>query len=134
MPCLSLIFWRTEEFGGGLDLLVLEVLERDAALDQLLREDLDDGLERVLVLAGELNGLFLFELDRGLGVLEVEAGVTSLVAWSMAFFTSWISTLLTTSKLLSDAIVFLMDSFVRLRLCRLCEGSSVWKFFAVVSG
>ena len=34
-PCLSLIFWRTEEFGGGLELLVFEVLERDAALDQL---------------------------------------------------------------------------------------------------
>ena len=37
--------------GGGLDLFVLEVLEGDAALDELLGEDFDDGLERVLVLA-----------------------------------------------------------------------------------
>ncbi len=38
-------------------------------------EDLDDGLERVVVLAGELDGLGAFELDLGLRVLEVEAGV-----------------------------------------------------------
>ena len=33
------------------DLFELEVFERNAALDQLLREDLDDGLELVIVLA-----------------------------------------------------------------------------------
>ncbi len=58
---------------GLLDLLVFEVLEGDAALDQLLREDLDYGFEGVLVLAGKLDGLFLLEGDGGLGVLEVEA-------------------------------------------------------------
>jgi hypothetical protein len=40
-----------------------------------LREDFDDGLELVLVLRGELDGVGALELDLGLGVLEVEAGV-----------------------------------------------------------
>ena len=61
--------------GGRLDLLVLEVLQRDAALDQLLRQDLDDRLQLVLVLARELNRVVAFELDLGLRVLQVEAGV-----------------------------------------------------------
>jgi len=65
--------------GRGFDLLVFEVLERDAALDQLLRKNFDDRLEGVLVLRGELNSLGAFELDLGFRVLE---------AWSIAFFTS----------------------------------------------
>ncbi len=75
MPLLELDLLADALTGGLLDLLVLEVLERDAALDELLREDLDDSGEGVLVGAGELDGLFLFELDLRLGVLEVEAGV-----------------------------------------------------------
>ncbi len=37
MPCFELDLLADGGVGGGLDLLVLEVLERDAALDQLLR-------------------------------------------------------------------------------------------------
>jgi len=89
---------------GRLDVAILQVLERDAALDQLLGEDLDDRFERVFALAGELEGLVAFELDFGFGVLQVEARVDSFEACSIAFFTSCRSTLLTTSKLLSDAM------------------------------
>src|SRR6266702_1820454 len=60
---------------GGLDLFVLEILEGDASLDHALGENLCDGLQGVFVRAGELDGLVAFELDCGLGVLEIEAGV-----------------------------------------------------------
>ncbi len=63
--------------GGWLQLLELKVFERDAALDELLGQDLDDCLELVLVLARKLDGVGAFELDLGLGVLEVKAGVST---------------------------------------------------------
>ncbi len=74
--------------GGGLDLFVLEVLEGDAALDELLREDLDDGFERVLVLVASWMASVPSRSILDLESLRSKRAWTSLEAWSMAFFTS----------------------------------------------
>ena len=49
--------------GGRLDLLELEVLERDSAFHELLRQDLFDRVEFVLVLRGELDSVGALEVD-----------------------------------------------------------------------
>src|SRR5215471_6527394 len=55
----------------------------------------------------------------------------------MAFFTSWISTLLTTSKLLSDAMFLILREIFRVLLCQasvgLVDGKRRWKFSVVVA-
>ena len=73
MPWTSLIFWRTLCPAAGSIFSNSRFFQRDAALDQLLREDLDDSLELVVVGRGELDGLVALEVDLGLRVLEVEA-------------------------------------------------------------
>jgi hypothetical protein len=78
MPWVSLIFLPDAVAGGGLDLLVGEGFERDSALDELLLQDLGHRGELVFVRRGELEGVFALELDRGVGVLEVESGVDFL--------------------------------------------------------
>ena len=73
MPCCRLIFWRTLLPERRLQLAVGQVLQRDAALDQLLAENLLDRLQLVLAVGGQLNLLVALQLDLGVGVLQVEA-------------------------------------------------------------
>ena len=81
MPCCRVIFWRTLLPDGRLQLVVIEGLERDAALDQLVRQDLLHRLELVLVGGGKLDDFVLaFELDLGVRVLQVEARADFLEA------------------------------------------------------
>jgi len=59
--------------GGRLDFAVLEGLERDVALGQLALKNVGDGLELVVVGAGESELGFAVELDVGVRPLEVVA-------------------------------------------------------------
>ena len=88
MPCLSLIFWRTEELAAG------SIFSYSRFLSETLR--LTNFCARISMTAfrvysswrGELNDVVAFERDGGLGVLEVEAGVDLLAGLVDAFFTS----------------------------------------------
>src|SRR5208283_498016 len=63
---------------GGLNLFVLQVLQRDAALHQLLPQDLFDRLQLVLVLRCKLEGVGALDRDPGLRVFQIEARVDLL--------------------------------------------------------
>ena len=87
--------------GGGLELFMLDVLEGDAALDELLAQNFFDRLELVLVLRASW-----MTVAPSISILDLESlrskrALISLVAWSTALLTSGRSTLLTTSKVLS---------------------------------
>src|SRR5277367_981059 len=58
---------------GRLKFAISERFERDATLNQLVRQDFLHGFQLVLVGGGELDGVVAFELDFRVRVLQVEA-------------------------------------------------------------
>ena len=75
MPCLSLIFWRTEELAAGSIFSYSRFLREMPRLTSFWERISMTALSVYSSWRGELDGVGAFELDRGLGVLEVEAGV-----------------------------------------------------------
>ena len=73
MPARMAIVLAGRALLGLLDLAVVEGLQRDLALDQLLVEHLVQRPQAVLG-RGAQHQLLLAQLDRRVGVLEVEAG------------------------------------------------------------